>query len=48
MCERIVRQYGADIAKGNVVDEMLRCTEYLLARKMLAKMHGGVDAKKDK
>jgi hypothetical protein len=48
MCERIVRAYGADIAKGNGVDEMLRLSEHLLALKLLAKMRGGVGAKKDK
>jgi hypothetical protein len=43
-----VRKFGKDPVKSNVVDEMLRLSEHLIALKMLAKMRGGFDAKKNK
>lgn len=37
--EKIVRDYEAVLPRtGNSVDDMLRRTEYLLAKKMLSKM----------
>lgn len=43
--ERIVRKYAYDPSKEKNIDGMLRLTEYLLARKMLAKQKGEIDAK---
>lgn len=35
--ETIVREYEAAPAQGNTLDDVLRRTEYLLAKKMLSK-----------
>ncbi len=39
--ERIVRKYEFEPAQGKSIDGMLRLTEYLLARKLLAKQKWG-------
>ena len=46
--ERIVRKYAFEPAQGKSIDGMLRLTEYLLARKLLAKQKGQIDAEADK